>query len=49
MHIQNKFSIGKNIISFPSHGEGELGHMEQKEVLEDLVGACALRNKFKIN
>jgi hypothetical protein len=49
MHIQSKLSIGNNIISFPSRGEGELGHMAQKEVLEDLVLACAFRNKFKIN
>jgi hypothetical protein len=27
--------------------EEELGHMDQKEVMEDLVGACAIINKFK--
>jgi hypothetical protein len=48
MHIQSKLSIGKNIIYFPSHSKGELDHMEQKEVLEELVGACAIMNKFKV-
>jgi hypothetical protein len=48
MHIQSKFSIGKKIISFLSHIEGKLGNMEQKEVMEYLVGACAIMNKFKV-
>jgi hypothetical protein len=42
MHIQSKFLIGLKIIYLPSHSEGQLGHMEQKQVLEDLVGACAV-------
>jgi hypothetical protein len=39
----------RKILLFPLTVEEELGHMEWKKVLEELVGACAIMNKFKLN
>jgi hypothetical protein len=46
--IQSKINERK-ILLFPITVEEELGHMKGKKVLEELVGACVLKNKFKVN
>ncbi len=49
-NYENRFKVNyrKKILSFPITVEEELGHMERKKVLEELVGACAILNKFKV-
>ncbi len=43
-----KYKVHKfTVLSFPITVEEELGHMEGKKVLEDLVGACAIMNNLK--
>jgi hypothetical protein len=46
MHIQSKF--GKISALFHLTVKENFGHMEQKEDLEDLVGACAVMNKILV-
>jgi hypothetical protein len=46
MQIQSKLIERKSSL-IPITVEEELGHMEWKEVLEDLVGACAIMNNLK--
>jgi hypothetical protein len=44
--IQSRFLIKKRSSLSHLKVEEKLGHTEQKEVLEDLLGACAIRNKI---